>query len=111
MGSDFDALYKRPAQAVNGKHPLHTLQIPPMKRSIREQYREPVNEYREKKYLFPFSIHSPVLYILFSNDATRSKSLKGQSGDGDSREEFRPSEPDRLRGGRGEVNPPPKRLF
>ena len=33
-----------------------------------------------------------------------------QSGDEYSREEFRISEPDRLGGGRGRVNPPPRRL-
>ena len=36
--------------------------------------------------------------------------LKGQSGHGDSREELQLSEPDRLGGGRGRVNPPPRRL-
>ena len=37
--------------------------------------------------------------------------LKGQSGHEDSREELRPSEPDRLGGGRGRVNPHPRSLF
>ena len=32
--------------------------------------------------------------------------FEGQSGDEYSREEFQPSGPDRLKGGRGRVNPP-----
>ena len=33
--------------------------------------------------------------------------FEGQSGDEDSKEELQRSEPDRLGGGRGRVNPPP----
>ena len=36
--------------------------------------------------------------------------FEGQSGDEDSKEEFQLSSPDRPGGGRGRVNPPPRRL-
>ena len=36
--------------------------------------------------------------------------LKAQGSDGYSTEEFQSDEPDRLGGGRGRVNPPPRRL-
>ena len=47
------------------------------------------------------NVETPLVFVCF---------FEGQNGDDHSREELRLSSPDRPGGGRGRVNPPPRRL-
>ena len=47
------------------------------------------------------NVETPLVFVCF---------FEGQNGEEDSREEFQPASPDRPGGGRGRVNPPPRRL-